>query len=529
MAVAAAGAAAAAAAAATAAASAPAPPLAHRVMVVGAKGAGKSMAVRYIVNALLGGGGAPRGVVLVDADVGQPEAGPPGVVGATVVTAPLLGGPPAHNRGRGGVWVGDVAARGDGRGVAAAVRRAVAAGLALATSGGGDGSGEAPPNGPGIPAVGVGGGDGSGRGGRVAGDATGPLSKRRRQPPSPPPPLPLVINTPGWVSSDGRAMLSSVFAVARPDVLVRLAPPSADEGVVTPDSLPLAAFQSPVPYAAYTFPPWGWRPAGPAVEDGAAAPPFGGGGGGGGTPGRPLRRPPPAVLPRALRELSLAAYFAACLASGVTYAAPLSALTLVTGGVPRRQAAGVLNGSVVGLGAAPPRGWAEGRTAAAHDGDDGGDGGNGGGGVGGDGDGGAPDSDDGNDDDTGGGGGCDGTAAAWDVVGLGVVRAVDAAAGTVYVATPVGDGAMATVRALVVAAGAVGLSAAMMTAVAEAAADRAAGGTGKWGGGGGGGGVGWSARDGTAAAPVDPPYLTRVQLIEEGGAGPMRSRRNLKR
>ncbi|KAK1859745.1 hypothetical protein I4F81_002339 [Pyropia yezoensis] len=124
-------------------------------MVVGAKGAGKSMAVRYIVNALLGGGGAPRGVVLVDADVGQPEAGPPGVVGATVVTAPLLGGPPAHNRGRGGVWVGDVAARGDGRGVAAAVRRAVAAGLALATSGGGDGSGEAPPNGPGIPAAAV--------------------------------------------------------------------------------------------------------------------------------------------------------------------------------------------------------------------------------------------------------------------------------------------------------------------------------------------------------------------------------------
>ena len=61
-----------------------------RVVVCGAKGVGKSTCVRYTVNRLLKD--YPQ-VAILDADVGQPELSPPGVLTLSVTTRPLLAPP----------------------------------------------------------------------------------------------------------------------------------------------------------------------------------------------------------------------------------------------------------------------------------------------------------------------------------------------------------------------------------------------------------------------------------------------------
>jgi hypothetical protein len=64
------------------------------VLVVGDKGTGKSTFNRVLLNRLLAGGG--RAPLLLDADVGQPEAALPGVVALGPPPGPLLGPPFMH-------------------------------------------------------------------------------------------------------------------------------------------------------------------------------------------------------------------------------------------------------------------------------------------------------------------------------------------------------------------------------------------------------------------------------------------------
>jgi polynucleotide 5'-hydroxyl-kinase GRC3/NOL9 len=68
-----------------------------RVVVCGAKGVGKSTCVRYTVNRLLKD--YPQ-VAILDADVGQPELSPPGVLTLSVTTRPLLSPPHANLMGQ---------------------------------------------------------------------------------------------------------------------------------------------------------------------------------------------------------------------------------------------------------------------------------------------------------------------------------------------------------------------------------------------------------------------------------------------
>ena len=68
-----------------------------RVVVCGAKGVGKSTCVRYTVNRLLKD--YPQ-VAILDADVGQPELSPPGVLTLSVTTRPLLAPPHVNLMGQ---------------------------------------------------------------------------------------------------------------------------------------------------------------------------------------------------------------------------------------------------------------------------------------------------------------------------------------------------------------------------------------------------------------------------------------------
>jgi hypothetical protein len=65
-----------------------------RIVVAGAKGVGKSTCVRYTVNRLLSSG--YEKVVVLDADPGQPELSPSGMLTLTTVTGPLLQQPYHH-------------------------------------------------------------------------------------------------------------------------------------------------------------------------------------------------------------------------------------------------------------------------------------------------------------------------------------------------------------------------------------------------------------------------------------------------
>ncbi|KAG1671780.1 hypothetical protein FOA52_000157 [Chlamydomonas sp. UWO 241] len=82
-----------------------------RVVVLGAKGSGKSSLARLLVNSLLNH--VPE-VVFLDTDLGQPELTPPGLVSITRLTAPLLGPPCTHTATPAAAhYVGDTSAQGD--------------------------------------------------------------------------------------------------------------------------------------------------------------------------------------------------------------------------------------------------------------------------------------------------------------------------------------------------------------------------------------------------------------------------------
>jgi polynucleotide 5'-hydroxyl-kinase GRC3/NOL9 len=68
-------------------------------VVCGAKGVGKSTFLRYLANRFLsleGTGDLPQRVAILDADTGQPEMSPPGMLSLTIVQGPLLQNPPRH-------------------------------------------------------------------------------------------------------------------------------------------------------------------------------------------------------------------------------------------------------------------------------------------------------------------------------------------------------------------------------------------------------------------------------------------------
>lgn len=149
-------------------------------MVCGAKGVGKSTFVRLAVNTLLRR--VPE-VALLDADCGQPEVTPPGLVSLSLLRAPLLG-PPAARLGLSTAprpvdarFIGDVSPKSDPQGYAAAVEA-----LLRAWRGG------------------------------ATGDA------------------PLVINTQGWVRGLGLELLSALLSSARPTHLATLRAPDTDRG-----------------------------------------------------------------------------------------------------------------------------------------------------------------------------------------------------------------------------------------------------------------------------------------------------------
>ena len=65
-----------------------------QVVFAGAKGVGKSTCLRYCLNQLLSSSNGK--VAVLDADVGQPELGPPGLLSLSLVENPLLQQPHAH-------------------------------------------------------------------------------------------------------------------------------------------------------------------------------------------------------------------------------------------------------------------------------------------------------------------------------------------------------------------------------------------------------------------------------------------------
>ena len=169
------------------------------------QGVGKSTFGIYLLNRILSlqrRRGAPTGVALLDVDVGQPELGPPGLIGLHVVTEPLLVPPfmratafstraayvqpGLHSCFSGRIrncirewgcryFIGDVSHKHDPRGVGAAVAALVAEYRAAA----------------------------AGR------------------------PLPLLVNTPGWVRGLGLDLLSAVLAAVEPAHVVMLLGTSA--------------------------------------------------------------------------------------------------------------------------------------------------------------------------------------------------------------------------------------------------------------------------------------------------------------
>lgn len=68
----------------------------YSIAFVGAKGVGKSTCLRYCLNRLLSNPGLTPRVAVLDADVGQPELGPPGMLTLSVRKEPLLKHPYAH-------------------------------------------------------------------------------------------------------------------------------------------------------------------------------------------------------------------------------------------------------------------------------------------------------------------------------------------------------------------------------------------------------------------------------------------------
>lgn len=67
-----------------------------KVAFIGSKGVGKSTCLRYCLNRLLSNPDLTPAVAVLDADVGQPELGPPGMLTLSMRTEPLLKHPYAH-------------------------------------------------------------------------------------------------------------------------------------------------------------------------------------------------------------------------------------------------------------------------------------------------------------------------------------------------------------------------------------------------------------------------------------------------
>jgi polynucleotide 5'-kinase involved in rRNA processing len=68
-----------------------------RVAICGAKDVGKSTCLRYTANRLLSSGHFDQGVAILDADVGQPELSPPGLLTLSIIHRPLLHPPHVNN------------------------------------------------------------------------------------------------------------------------------------------------------------------------------------------------------------------------------------------------------------------------------------------------------------------------------------------------------------------------------------------------------------------------------------------------
>jgi polynucleotide 5'-hydroxyl-kinase GRC3/NOL9 len=68
----------------------------YKVAFTGTKGVGKSTCLRYCLNRLLSNPELTPKVAVLDADVGQPELGPPGMLTLSIRTEPLLKHPYSH-------------------------------------------------------------------------------------------------------------------------------------------------------------------------------------------------------------------------------------------------------------------------------------------------------------------------------------------------------------------------------------------------------------------------------------------------
>jgi hypothetical protein len=155
------------------------------VVVCGPKGAGKSTLARLAVNALQAATHQPCG--LLDADCGAPEVAPPGCVSLARCVAPLLGAP-ASRLGAADAptllecrFIGDTSPASDPEGYSAALAALLRAWQAVAPS---------PPDAP----------------------------------------LPLVVNTLGWVRGLGLELLAGLLRGAAPTHVLQLRPPGAAPG-----------------------------------------------------------------------------------------------------------------------------------------------------------------------------------------------------------------------------------------------------------------------------------------------------------
>jgi hypothetical protein len=205
-------------------------------VVCGPKGAGKSTLVRLLVNTLQAATRAPVG--LLDADCGAPEVTPPGLVSLSLLARPLLGPPAARLGGSDAPlplearFIGDTSPAADPSAYAAALAALLATWHAQPAAqqphGGGAGA-----------------------------------------------PAPLVVNTLGWVRGLGLELLCGLLRGAAPTHVIQLRPP----GGGGPGGMPRGMFWAPPSLMMQQQAPGDAMAQCRVIE--LCAPAAGGGGGGG--------------------------------------------------------------------------------------------------------------------------------------------------------------------------------------------------------------------------------------------------------